>query len=135
MTGLQIGYLGSVSYLTEEERTQTIAWLQAQERWSVAELQTYLKTTFEVEYQSLQSYDDLLHAAGLSWQKTQAQSPKKTIKPSRPNAKNERRIWKRTVKKSWLGRARCCSLTSVSWFGAMPVATPGASGIRVRPLP
>jgi putative transposase len=88
ITGFQMGYLGSSSYLTEEERTQTIAWLHAQERWNVADLQTYLKTTFDVAYQSLQSYYDLLHAAGLSWQKTQAQSPKKTRKPSQPSAKN-----------------------------------------------
>jgi hypothetical protein len=37
----------------------------------------FLRDTFQVEYQSLQSYDNILHAAGVSWKKSQATYPKK----------------------------------------------------------
>jgi putative transposase len=83
--GLRIGYHGGTSYLTSDQREQTLAWLRAQESWSVPALQAYLQETFQVVYQSLQSYYDLLHAAGLSWKKTQTTNPKKTT-PSLPNA-------------------------------------------------
>jgi len=76
--GLHMGYHGSVGYLTAAQRDQTIAWLRDQESWSVPALQTYLQDMFQVVYQSLQSYYDLLHAAGLSWKKTQATNQKKT---------------------------------------------------------
>lgn len=79
VAGLCIGYHGSVGYLSAEQRDQTIAWLREQESWSVPALQTYLHETFQVVYQSLQSYYDLLHAAGLSWKKTQTTNPQKTI--------------------------------------------------------
>lgn len=80
VVGLRMGYRGSVGYLTAAQREQTIAWLRAQESWSVPALQAYLQETFQVVYQSLQSYYDLLHAAGLSWKKTQATNPKKTTR-------------------------------------------------------
>jgi putative transposase len=79
VAGFRIGYRGSAGYLTADQRDQTIAWLRAQYTWSVPALQTYLRDTFQVEYQSLQSYYDLLHAAGLSWKKSQATNPKKTM--------------------------------------------------------
>jgi putative transposase len=74
---LRMGYQGSKGYLTNEQREQTITWLRAQESWSVPALQTYVRETFGVEYQSLQSYYDLLHAAGLSWKKSQPRNQKK----------------------------------------------------------
>jgi putative transposase len=76
--GLRMGYHGGISYLTSHQRDQTLAWLRDQTSWSVPALQTYLHETFQVVYQSLQSYYDLLHAAGLSWKKTQTTNPKKT---------------------------------------------------------
>jgi len=79
VAGFQMGYRGSAGYLTAEQRDQTIAWLREQNAWSVPALQAYLRDTFQVEYQSLQSYYDLLHEAGLSWKKSQATNPKKTM--------------------------------------------------------
>lgn len=75
--GLRLGYRGSTSFLTAVQREQTLEWLRTQESWSVSALQTYLYETFQVVYQSLQSYYDLMHAAGLSWHKTEAHHPKK----------------------------------------------------------
>ena len=88
IAALRLGYGGTQGYLTTEQRAQTIAWLQAQEQWDVAALQTYLRTTFAVAYQSLQSYYDLLSAAGLSWKKAEATNPKKTLRRWRPNRQN-----------------------------------------------
>jgi putative transposase len=79
VAGFRMGYRGSAGYLTTEQRDQTIAWLREQNAWSVPALQAYLRDTFQVEYQSLQSYYDLLHEAGLSWKKSQATNPKKTM--------------------------------------------------------
>lgn len=76
--GLRIKYRGSEGYLSPDQREQTIRWLQEQGTWSISSLQDYLKTTFDVEYQSLQSSYDLMHAAGLRGKKTQAINPKKT---------------------------------------------------------
>jgi putative transposase len=67
--GLRIKYRGSEGYLNPDQREQTIRWLQDQHTWSVPAIQAYLKATFSIEYQSLQSYYDLMHAAGLSWKK------------------------------------------------------------------
>jgi transposase len=77
VAGLRLVYRGSVGYLTTAQRDQTIAWLRDQASWSVPALHAYLQDTFQVVYQSLQSYYDLLHAAGLSWKKTQTTNPKK----------------------------------------------------------
>jgi putative transposase len=87
VVGLRMGYHGAISYLTSDQREQTIAWLRDQESWSVPALQSYLQETFQVVYQSLQSYYDLLHAAGLSWKKTQATNPKKTPPSWQPDTR------------------------------------------------
>lgn len=83
--GLRMGYHGASSYLSTEQRDQTLAWLRDQEFWSVPALQSYLQEIFQVVYQSLQSYYDLLHAAGLSWKQTQSTNPQKTPRSWQPN--------------------------------------------------
>ena len=75
--GLRLGYRGSTSFLTAAQREQTLEWLRTQESWSVPALRIYLYETFQVVYQSLQSYYDLMYTAGLSWHKTEARNPKK----------------------------------------------------------
>ncbi len=75
--GFRMGYHGASSYLSTEQRDQTLAWLREQETWLVPALQSYLQETFQVVYQSLQSYYNFLHVAGLSWKKSQATNPKK----------------------------------------------------------
>lgn len=86
--GLRLGYRGSAGFLTPDQRTQTLAWLRAQSSWSVTALQTYLRDTFGVVYQSAQSYYALLHAAGLRWKKAQPRNPKKTLPSWQPAAPN-----------------------------------------------
>lgn len=87
VAGLRLGYRGYGGYLTSEERRQIIVWIQEQTTWSTAALQAYIRDTFAVEFQSLQSYYTLFDAAGVSWKKAQPRNPKK--KPSVVAAKKQ----------------------------------------------
>ena len=74
---LGVGYAGSQGYLTEAQKGEVIAWIQAQPTVSVAAVRDYLQEQHEVVYQSPQSYYDLLHAAGLSYHKSEKVNPKR----------------------------------------------------------
>jgi len=77
--GLKLKYKGSKSYLNNEETQEVIKWLQEQNYWDLSELQYHLIGTYQVAYQSLQSYYYLFEQAGISWKKSQ----KKTLKLTR----------------------------------------------------
>lgn len=87
VTSLRMGYRGSRGYLTPAERQRVLAWLQEQSRWQVAALQTYLRETYQVSYQSKQSYYALLAEARISWKKTQKNNPQ--ADPAQVQAKRE----------------------------------------------
>jgi putative transposase len=74
--GLKLGYKGSSGYLTAEQRTEVIGWLQHPQHWNVGRLRAYLQQRYGVVYQSRQSYYELLHEAKLSWKKSQKRNPK-----------------------------------------------------------
>lgn len=71
LDGLKLGYQGTSSYLTPEQRAETITWLQTINYWNLDELVTYLDEQYGVIYQSKQSYYELLSAANISWKKSQ----------------------------------------------------------------
>lgn len=75
LDGIKLGYQGSSSYLTPEQRAETITMLQTQKSWYLDELVSYLDEHYGVIYQSKQSYYDLLSAAGISWKKSQKVNP------------------------------------------------------------
>lgn len=74
-TTLRMGYTGSRGYLSRAERSQVIAWIQAQDCWQVAAVQREVETTYGVRYRSKQSYYALLAEARISWKKTQKNNP------------------------------------------------------------
>jgi putative transposase len=74
---LGVGYAGSQGYLTKVQKGEVIAWIQAQPVVTVAGVRDYLQEQYEVVYQSPQSYYDLLHAAGLSYHKSEKVNPKR----------------------------------------------------------
>ena len=76
--GLRLAYQGSQGFLSDEQRAETIAWLQQETERSVAELIEYVEQTYQVTYRSLQSYYDLLKAAGKSWHKGKKKVPDST---------------------------------------------------------
>jgi len=76
LDGIKLAYQGSSSYLTPEQRAETITWLQTRSYWNLDELITYLDERYGVIYKSKQSYYDLLSSAGISWKKSQKVNPK-----------------------------------------------------------
>ena len=77
VAGLTLHYKGSQAYLTIDERAAVLAWIRSQASWSVDQLKTYLETTYDVVFQSRQSYYELLDAAGITLKKAQRSNPAK----------------------------------------------------------
>jgi putative transposase len=69
LDGIKLGYKGASSYLTPDQRTETVTWLRTRNYWNLDELVIDLDEHFSVIYQSKQSYYDLLSAADISWKK------------------------------------------------------------------
>src|SRR4051812_28803670 len=63
---LALGYVGSASYLTEQERNTTAAWIKGQQTLSVEQVRDYVEAEYGVVYASKQSYYALLEAGGMS---------------------------------------------------------------------
>lgn len=76
VSGLRLGYAGSVGYLEPEQRQSVIAWLKEKNYWNLAQLQAYIDAEYGVVFDSKQSYYTLFEQAGISWKKTQKRNPK-----------------------------------------------------------
>ena len=76
VSGLKLGYSGSVGYLEPEQRQSIIAWLKNKNYWNLEELQAYIEQEYQVVFNSKQSYYTLFEQAGISWKKTQKRNPK-----------------------------------------------------------
>ena len=76
INGLKSGYKGSKSYLTNQEHTEVLEWLIEQKTWDISELEIDLMEKYDVVYQSLQSYYQILKEAKISWQKGQQINPR-----------------------------------------------------------
>lgn len=70
LEGIKLGYQGSSSYLTSEQRKETLTWLQKSKYCTLRELINYLDKQYGVTYQSLQSYYALLSSAHISRKKS-----------------------------------------------------------------
>ena len=77
IAGLRLKYTGRHAYLSVDARQRVIDWLQAQATWSVDLLRAHVATTYNVHYQSDQSYYTLLADAGLTYKKAQQTNPAK----------------------------------------------------------
>ena len=76
VSGLKLGYSGSVGYLKPEQRQSVLGWLKSKNYWNLGELQGYIEQEYEVVFDSKQSYYTLFEQAGMSWKKTQKYNPK-----------------------------------------------------------
>ena len=74
--GLRLQYKGGTSFLNAEQHAEVVAWIKQQECWSVAQLQDYLITQYNVTYASEQSYYDLFAAAEIVYKRAQPVNPK-----------------------------------------------------------
>jgi len=54
-----------------------IDWLKQQHAWSVERLQTYIETTYDIVFQSRQSYYQLLAEAEITYKRAQRINPKR----------------------------------------------------------
>ncbi len=90
---LRVGYRGSQSYLSAEQRQALEDWLGAQETVTVEEVRDHIEAHYGIVYQSKQSYYDLLDAGGLSYHRTEKGNPKR----------NEAQVLARReeIKKNW----------------------------------
>ena len=76
LAGLRPQHKGRQSYLRPSEREAVLQWLQTKAIWELSELEYHLAETYDVVYESKQSYYDLFEVAGLSWKKTSKVNPK-----------------------------------------------------------
>lgn len=77
VAGLLLQYRGSQPFLTTQERSAVIAWLEDQNEWSVTLLRQHIEQNYAIVFQSDQSYYELLAAAKITYKKTQATNPKR----------------------------------------------------------
>jgi len=75
--GLLLGYQGSESYLTQEQRTEIVQWISTHESIAVETVRDYIEDNYGVVYQSKQSYYDMMQEAGLSYHKSEKRNPKR----------------------------------------------------------
>ena len=102
--GLGLGYQGSESYLTEQERSAVVAWIKSQETLSVEQVRDYLEVEYGIVYQSKQSYYDLLEAGGMSYHKSQKQNPKRDEAQVQARREEIKKNWHRIAKPSSAAR-------------------------------
>ncbi len=69
--GLKLGYKGSESFLSVEQKDEIIDWLKERAYWDLTELQKHIEQNYGVAYKSRQSYYDLRKEAGISCEKAQ----------------------------------------------------------------
>ena len=75
--GLMLKYHGSQPYLSASQRQAVVDWLKNEQEWSVESLQTHIETTYDVVFQSRQSYYQLLADAGITCKQAQRSNPKR----------------------------------------------------------
>ncbi len=75
--GLLLKYKGSQRFLRPEERQAVMQWLHEQKEWNVDQLKAHIEDTYDVVFQSRQSYYDLFAAAKITWKKAQRVNPQR----------------------------------------------------------
>ena len=98
-TALRLGYRGSESYLSLEQREEIVQWIGAQETLTVEAVRDYVEERYGVVYQSKQSYYDLLEAGGLSYHRSEKVNPKRDEAQVRARREEIKKNWRRTGKR------------------------------------
>ena len=75
--GLRLHYKGGEGYLDESDYQSVLHFIRQHVTITVEELARHLKEEYDVIYASSRSYYDLLHAARMSWKKTEKVNPKR----------------------------------------------------------
>ena len=77
ITGLKLKHQGSRGYLNCRQRQAVIDWLKQKNYWQLDELKQHIEESFDVIFESNQSYYELFKQADISWKKTQKKNPNK----------------------------------------------------------
>ena len=56
VTGLRLRYIGSKSYLNLAQKQIVLSWLKQKNSWHLSELTEYIESSFDVVFESNQSY-------------------------------------------------------------------------------
>jgi putative transposase len=100
---LRVGYRGSESYLSVEQRRELEDWLGAQETVTVEEVRDEIEARYGIVYQSKQSYYELLEASGLSYHRTEKGNPKRNAAQVLERREEIKKNWHRAGRR-WSGR-------------------------------
>jgi transposase len=73
---LRVGYRGSESYLSGEQRQEVEEWIGTHATVSVEEVRDYREEQYGVVYRSKQSYYEFLEAGGMSYHRPEPGNPK-----------------------------------------------------------
>ena len=66
---LKLQYKGTQGYLKAIKKEQIIKWMRTQSYLRFLDVQKYLKKQYDVVFDRLQSYYNLLKEAGITWKK------------------------------------------------------------------
>ena len=77
LAGLKLGYKGSKTYLTDEEKSEIMVWLYPRARRNISELERHLIETYDLVFLSRESYYQILRSSHLTWQKGNRENPRK----------------------------------------------------------
>ena len=97
--GLRLNHKGRKSYLSSEQFSEILSWLQTKNTWELGELEHKLAFEYDVIYESKQSYYDLFEAAGISWKKTTALNPQADPEAVAAKKKRLNHCWQVSEKK------------------------------------
>jgi putative transposase len=93
---LGLGYRGSESYLSPEQREEIAQWIGTHETLTVEAVRDYLEERYGVVYQSKQSYYALLEAGGMSYHRSEQVNPKRDEAQVLARREEIKKNWRRT---------------------------------------
>lgn len=106
--GLQLSYWGTQGYLDTQQKQAVLNWLAQRDTWTVEELVEHLEDTYEIVYQSQQSYYALLKQAGFSWKKSQPVHPGKNAAQVEEKKLKLRHYWSSGAIRLPVARCESC---------------------------
>lgn len=77
LSGIKLRHQGSKGYLDKKERSAVICWIKNREHLTTKALKEHVREHYGVEYNSWQSYCNLLAEAEYSHKKSQKMNPKR----------------------------------------------------------
>ncbi len=97
---LMLGYSGSESYLSVEQRGEIEQWIDTHETLTVEEVREYVEEHYGVRYHSRQSYYDLLEGGGMSYHRSEKVNPKRNQEQVVERREEIKKNWRRTGRRS-----------------------------------